>query len=157
MKEQAFSFGCILSANLVFLFLYLTPHLSSYNSHSQLGKTSTSKICCTRFPAKESGEPGVFQVCEVTATFKFSTCTQRDKWVGKEQMLDSLSSFRWSLISGSLQRYEHMSRTPGFHHSATLAVCKGWQLQLLRDEAGERETPYQTCNCLTKYFPFTLS
>lgn len=89
------SFGCLLSTHFILLLFYLTPDLLSYNNSFQLNKTSTA-------------EPGLFQVCEVTATFK---CTRihRVKQVGKEQMLCSLSTFRWSLRLGSLWRCEQDS------------------------------------------------
>lgn len=111
--------------------------------------TSTSATCCTRFPAKKSAEPGLFQVREVTAMFKSSTCMQRLKEVGKEQMLCSLSSFRWSLMTGSLWRCEQDSWLSSLSHTRCTQVLAS--LAPLRNEGGERESPYQTDNCLGRH------
>lgn len=54
-------------------------------------------------------------------------------------LVKSRCSIHSAVSGGHWCRAASRGMTPGFHHSATFAVCKVRQLQLLRDEAGERE------------------
>lgn len=70
------------------------------------------------------------------------------KQAGREQMLCSLSSFRYSLILGSLWRWEQHSWLPSLSNTH-LYLSDGSSAPVpFRDEAGEREPPYQMDNCL---------
>lgn len=103
------NFGGILSTHCIVCLSCLTSDSPPYKRSSQLYNTSTSAVCCTRFHTVPHTQPSFFQVREVTATFKGSTCIQRVKQVSKGQMPCPLSSFRWSLILGSFWRCEQDS------------------------------------------------
>jgi len=100
-----------------FIFSPFIPHIrfTFLQQQMQVSITSTSAICCTGFPTKENREPSLFQVCEITTILKFSTCTQRVKQVGEEQLFCSLSAFRWSLMLDIILMREQI---PGCNPSA---------------------------------------
>lgn len=86
--------------------------------------------------------------CSNIATFKLGTHVYTIKQVGREQGLCSLSTFRYSLVLGSLWSWEQHSWLSSLSNTC-LYISDGSSAPApFRDEAGERESPYQMDSCL---------
>lgn len=77
-----------------------------------------------------------------------STHVYKVKQVGREQMLCLLSTFRYSLILGSLWRQERHPWLSSLRNTRLYLSDGGSAPTPFRDGAGEREAPYQIDNCL---------
>lgn len=98
-------------------------------------------------PHHRNAEPGSFQACEATATQQHSNPAHvyEVKQAGREPTHCSLSTCRYSLIFGSLWRCEWhswLSSLSSTHLSDSSSVPAPF-----RDEAGDRDSPYEMDNC----------